>query len=352
MPKHSRSLALCLAIGLGALAPVPALAYPGSGSIRTGETYVVRPGDTLWGIAAHFLRNPWAWPRIWGHNPQIRNPNLIYPGDRIVLTLSASGQPNLHVHVVEIRPGMGVQPIPSYHTGIIMPFLGSPGVTPSRKAYDALPHLAAAPEHRLAYAAGNEVYASGIGRTPRGTRFSIVRLGSVLKRPGSPRGLGYTLEQLGTAELVHGGPHPMLRILASRREIHLGDRLEPLPEATVPHFFPDAPAHAVSGQIIARMSSYPEMMTGQVVVVDQGKNAGLAPGNVLEIFSHPRPALDPATGKPYDIPPQKTGLLMVFRVFPRVSYGVITAATRGIVVGDAVRNPAGHDAHFKDTTAP
>ncbi len=346
MPKHSRSLALCLALGLGALAPIPAMAYPGSGSVQAGQTYVVRTGDTLWGIASHFLRNPWAWPSIWRRNPQIRNPNLIYPGDRIVLTLSPGGQPQLRV--VEIRPRMNAQPIPSYHTGIIMSFLGSPGVTPGKKAYRMLPYIAAAPEQRLAYSAGDEVYAGGLGNTKPGTRFSVVQLGTQLKRPDSPRSLGYTLEQLGTAELVKGGLHPTLRILVSRREISLGDRLVPLPQAPVPHFFPDAPLHAVSGQIIAKMTGYPEMMTDQVVVVDRGKNAGLAPGNVLEILSHPRTTRNAVTGKPYDLPPRKTGMLMVFRVFPEVSYGVVTAASRGIVLGDGVQSPAGHGAHFRD----
>lgn len=55
-------------------APVPEPA-PGE-----GESVVVTDGDTLSGIAdAHGT----SWQEIWGLNPQIQNPDLIYPGDEV-----------------------------------------------------------------------------------------------------------------------------------------------------------------------------------------------------------------------------------------------------------------------------
>jgi len=50
--------------------------------------YTVRPGDTLWDLARTYLGNPFRWPVIFHANPTIRNPDLIYVGQRLDLNTS------------------------------------------------------------------------------------------------------------------------------------------------------------------------------------------------------------------------------------------------------------------------
>ena len=58
------------------------------------DEYVVKRGDTLWDISKVYLRDPWYWPEIWYVNPQVSNPHLIYPGDKLRLVY-VDGKPRL-----------------------------------------------------------------------------------------------------------------------------------------------------------------------------------------------------------------------------------------------------------------
>src|SRR6056297_2994749 len=96
---------LCLLLAL------PTLAL----EVREGapETYVVKKGDTLWGISGMYLRQPWRWPELWDVNPQIDNPHLIYPGDELYLTW-VNGEPRLQLRRgrdVKLDPGVRVSPL-------------------------------------------------------------------------------------------------------------------------------------------------------------------------------------------------------------------------------------------------
>ena len=60
-------------------------AAPSTPSAEQSSTYVIRQGDTLWDIANAAYRDPFLWPLIWKSNPSINDPDLIYPGNKLVI---------------------------------------------------------------------------------------------------------------------------------------------------------------------------------------------------------------------------------------------------------------------------
>ena len=56
-------------------------------AVTANKTHTVQSGDTLWGIAKKYYGNGSQYPKIMSANPDIKNANLIYPGQ--VFTIPA-----------------------------------------------------------------------------------------------------------------------------------------------------------------------------------------------------------------------------------------------------------------------
>ena len=69
MFRHIITLLLFCCISLTALADEILL------NSQHPDRHVVVKGDTLWGISATFLKDPWQWPKVWQLNRgEIKNP--------------------------------------------------------------------------------------------------------------------------------------------------------------------------------------------------------------------------------------------------------------------------------------
>src|SRR5690606_41627202 len=80
---------------------------------------------------------------------------------------------------------------------------------------------------------------------------------------------------------------------------------------------------------------------GQFDVVTHNKGArdGIKDGNVLAVYKTGETVRDRVTGENVKIPDERAGLLMVFRTYEKLSYGLVLQATRSLAVQDKVRNP-------------
>ena len=76
-----------------------------------------------------------------------------------------------------------------------------------------------------------------------------------------------------------------------------------------------------------------------VVSVNLGERDGMEIGNMLAIFKKGAVVKDRVQGDTVTLPPEKAGLLMIFRTFEKMSFGLILSAELPISVNDLARSP-------------
>jgi len=311
------------------------------------DQYVVEKGDTLWNISARFLRDPWLWPKVWQANPQISNPHLIYPGDVISLSY-VNGEPRLSLQrggVVKLSPRIRSTPadgaIPAVPIDAIRQFLTRPYVVDAGALKEA-PYIVSFGEDHLIGSSDVKAYVRRIESSQQ-IFFDVVRPGGPYRDADTDEILGYEAQLIGSAELLRTGDPATVMLDNMEHEFIIGDRLIPdtkdIPLGT---FVPKAPDQPVNGSIISVLEGVNQIGQYDLVVLDRGKAAGLAPGDVLAIDYNGIRVPDPIAenGRAWvKLPNEPAGLLLVFRVFPRVSFGLVMYATRAIHVGDRVLNP-------------
>jgi LysM repeat protein len=319
------------------------------------DSYVVKRGDTLWGIAKVFLRDPWFWPEIWQVNPQVQNPHLIYPGDTLRLVY-INGQPQLVLQrgdAVRVAPRVRSEPLEGAITTIpyatVAAFMSKPSVL-DRDQIKAAPYVLATRDLHVVMSEGDTVYARGFTSPAElGSHYNVVRVGDALIDPDDKRVLGYDGIFTGSGHVTRQGDPTTLIMTESARESRAGDKLIPGGVDVPLDFIPSAPRVKTNGRIIAVSNGVSIIGQYEVVVVNRGARDGLAPGNVLGVFdTGPVVADNDKKGffnlqtlgaKKVQLPSERTGTFMVFKTFDNISYGLIMEATNVIRVGDKIENP-------------
>lgn len=337
-------------LGLVVFMLFSALALADTLAVNPGhpDRYVVAKGDTLWDISERFLRDPWLWPEVWYVNPQIDNPHLIYPGDVITLVY-VDGKPQLRLQRghgdMKLSPSARTevldQAIPTIPVDAIKQFLTRPLITDDATLESAPYILAMADEHLVA-GANDRIYVRGIDTSEHG-RYYVYRPAGEIRDPVSNEVLGYEALYIGDATLQRFGDPSTLLLTSTTQEARVGDRLMPIVDQDVyTHFVPKPPAQEVEGRILSVLGGVTQIGQYQVVSINRGAREGIEIGNVLRIFQSGAVVEDmvnPRSKEKVQLPEEDAGVMLVFRIFDKVSYGLVMKATRPLHVLDIVRNP-------------
>jgi nucleoid-associated protein YgaU len=297
---------------------------------------------------------------------EIRNPHWIYPGQIVYfdrargrLSLNRPGQPDPDAGlppVTRLSPqvrtedmGADGAAIPAIPAGVIEPFLTQPLVVEPGEL-EAAPRIAAAQEDRVYLGEGDRVYVRGA--LNGATSFQVFRPGKELLDPDTGKVVAHEAAYVGSARLLTAAKpgvdvHTFV-ITRSVQELGVGDRLLPVPPAPIHNYVPHAPVQPVRARVMSVPAEVNYASQSQVVTVNRGALDGLDVGSVLQLYHLGETVTDPGgkrggflgLGKAtMRLPDEQYGNLFIFRVFGRVSYGLIMQVTAPVQVGDVAISP-------------
>ena len=339
------------------------------------DTYVVKSGDTLWGISGMYLKRPWRWPELWGMNLQaIRNPHLIFPGQTLHLEktggfarlrTSAPGA----LETVRVSPrtrsnSLSESALPTLKSHLIEPFLAEPLVVDADTLSQA-PRIVGTTEDRVLMSANDRIYARADAASPMRAepgeprQYRIFRNAVALKDPMTGDVLGYEAQYLGKAVMVRGEGYEdsangkggitsdyvpaTLDITSIKEEIRAGDRLLPAPPRTFTSYVPHAPGVDVDARVVSIYGSSAVANAAQnnVIAINRGTQDGIEVGHVLNLLTKGSRIRDTTAEQRSEIklPSESNGVVMVFRTFDRVAYALILDVSTPVRVGDRLVNP-------------
>ncbi len=319
------------------------------------DTYLVKEGDTLWEIAGTFLDNPWQWPEIWQINPQVKDPHWIYPGDQLSLVYvmeNGEKQPRLVVSErapVKVLADGKLEPrvrsaaievaIPAIPLDKISAFLTKSRVV-TVEDLNAAPYVIAGDKEHIVSGAGDKIYARGKFK-PEDSAFGIFRAGETYKDPVTEEVLGLQAVDIGAGRVGSlDGDIVTFIVNETHEEIRINDRLLQSEEKKIVSTFnPKAPKNKVSGFIMDVEGGVSQVGAMDIVAINLGERDELEVGDVLAVYKKGSVIKDQINGELVRLPDTRDGLMIVFRTFKKMSFGLIVNASGPLVVGDKVKNP-------------
>ncbi|WP_298737294.1 LysM peptidoglycan-binding domain-containing protein [uncultured Psychrobacter sp.] len=319
--------------------------------------YIVKKGDTLWDISGRYLESPWRWKEIWATNKQIKNPNLIYPDDILILCI-IQGKTLVGIDTGEGCAGIEKQLMGKVEQEVVVTSVANsiPAIPLSSiqhwldrytivrpEDFNSTPYILASKNRNLITASGDKVYAKGVPLII-GQRYGIYREGERYVEPKTQKVIGLETMQVASGIVTSVAENGISSLQLSEsygKEVREGDRVFVELDNSIPPVFYPAPAQVSRGGMIVRvMDSISSAARGSVVAINLGTAQGAKPGDVLTVYQKGplvRDTLD--NDNAVRLPSEESGMVMVFNSFDDISYAYVLSSELPLNVGDQLLPP-------------
>jgi hypothetical protein len=338
--------------------PAPAGQPEPAPALATGGIYTIKQADTLWDISNTFLKDPFLWPLIWKINPYITNPDLIYPGNSLVIPSLAPIERAMEAPPVEAPKPVEREAAPE------MPFMGKRVITEKPAEEEEVPAGARlilpeeiAPPLVDKYAmlnAGFVAWEDGSrdivvgGLDPKsiysyddiilvkmrskeevniGDKFLIYEPYKKVRHPETGKPFGKLTKVLGVLQVMAMEPSGIAsgRITLSFDAVEQGNLVTPYVEPTLIYPTNEMRSKNITGYILEVRDG--RALNGQAdfVYLDKGTVDGVEPGDRFTVYLEPR-----VEGYPNKV----IGEVQVFLVKDRTATAVVTKSIDAMARGD------------------
>ncbi|NOQ87590.1 MAG: peptidoglycan-binding protein, partial [Gammaproteobacteria bacterium] len=223
----------------------------------------------------------------------------------------------------------------------IRQFLTRPRVVTKEQLENA-PYIVGSEDDHLVLAEGNRVYIRGEIDKER-VRFSVFRPGKALRDPETDEILGYEAIHTGEVHVTAYGDPASGDLTFTGREVLIGDRLLAEDKSKLENmYFPHVPERDVDAQIMELNEALTGVAQLQVVTINRGERDGMEVGHLLATYTNGSTVRDrhnKRSSKPVKLPNERSGLVMVFKTFDRVSYAITLESRRVIHNYDFLHTP-------------
>ncbi len=330
------------------------------------EVHVVIKGDTLWDLSSTYLKSPWYWPKIWSINPQIANPNLIYPGDKI--SFRDNGEVNvpgdeMNTDMEEIdepgedetfaQTGRTLDETPDNYKNFVS--LGGKFRVNQFKEVDDT--IFDAP--KKGWVSVNEVEKNSTDITgafepkellssndtfyvkmnkvfvPVGEYVQIYRFDGEIDNPNTGDLAGYRISILGKGKVIDINKKDVatVKIVKAYDYVGRGDRITPWQELPTNVKITRADAK-IKATVLSGFEDRSILGSGNIVFLDKGLKNGLELGNMLTIYRQ-ADGLDEADEDDVkNFPSEKIAEVVVIKADEKTATAIITKSLIDVVSGD------------------
>lgn len=301
------------------------------------QTYVIKKGDTLWGISQKFLKDPHYWPSMWSNNPFVTNPHLIYPGQKIAIY---DGRIELVPVGEEIYPGDSPtepaieMPVPQ-ESITVKAHQGALGFI-SQNEFDAAGTLIDTVDNRLLIGTGETVFLElgDLDSAMPGDIYALFEIKDQVRHPVTQQKLGYQVDELGILQITEINDDVATgEITKAYKEIQRGSKLRPYQPAQTTIELTRA-EQELSGTLIDAQDGRLALSQYDIIYVDLGTDDGLQVGNLLNI-SRPRSASDLGLkNNKLKLPDVLLGSALVIETNASTSAALVLKVTEPLYRGD------------------